>query len=280
MPEESVRSVNRFVLPVPPVPKFLPSGRRALCHLCGSDDLVHNGIEKTKRRYKCRACQHATYGYKPTPVKPLPCPYCGAQCKRQGRDQHKRPRFRCKSCLRHNTDLFPSRPCGTDGPYRWRRGFCLDIASAAAITTYCNQHVLTMSQAIRAILHAAADKQYATPTLGLRLSTPDGGLRHSLHAAPARETHVYLPRRLRDLRPEAAHLRMSRDPLLRHKPLIYVVCQVTVALDDKAYTGLIQTMEHSGLNHQQAVRYLVTLTGKPAQSPVAVTGRDASGTPR
>jgi hypothetical protein len=152
------------------------------------------------------------------------------------------------------------------------------MASAAAITTYCNKHVLSMSQAIRAILHNAADKQYATPTLGLRLRTPDGGLRHSLHAAPARETSLPLPRKLPDLRPEAASERMSRDPEIRLLPLIYIVCQVTVALDDKAYTGLLRTMKQLGLNHQQAARHLITETAKPAQTPVAETGRDAYGT--
>ncbi len=269
---------RRFIPPPPFVAKRLPNGRIARCHHCDSDDLVFNGINGTKQgrqRYKCCACEKSTYGFKPRPVKPLPCPYCRAQCRRKGSNQHKRPRYLCTACGKRNTNLFPAPPRGTDGPYRWRRSFCLDMASAAAITTYCNKHILTMSQAIRAILHTAVDKEYATPTLGLRHRTPEGDLRYAVQSAPRRETHVFLPRRLLDLRPQAARERMSRDPEIRHLPLIYIVCEVTVALDDKAYTGLIQTMDRFNLNHQQAVRYLITLTAKPQQTPVSIHARPA-----
>ena len=262
---------RRFIPPLPPKPKILPNGRRAKCHHCSSGNLVFNGIEPSgKQRYKCRACQRATYGIKPRPIPPRPCPYCRAQCRAKGRDSHKRPRYLCTTCNRRNICLFPARPYARGGPYRWRRSFCLDIAATSAITDYCNKHVLTMSQAIRAILHDAADKEYATPTRGVRLRTAGGNIRYALESTPAREAPRYLPRRLPDLRPEIARRRMTRDPLLRLKPLYYITCQVTVALDDKAYTGLLRTMDRLNLNHQQAARHLVTETARPKQTPVAL----------
>jgi hypothetical protein len=149
------------------------------------------------------------------------------------------------------------------------------MASTTAITNYCNKHVMSMAQAIRAILHEAADRQYAVPTFGFRFRTADGGVRHALLSSPVPERPLHLSPHLPDLRPQSARERMNRDPLIRHLPMIYITCQVTVCLDDKAYTGLLRTMYRLKLNHQQAIRYLVTETGRPKQTAVAVTGRDA-----
>jgi hypothetical protein len=132
-----------------------------------------------------------------------------------------------------------------------------------------------MAQAIRAILHEAADRQYAVPTFGFRFRTAEGGVRHALVVAPVPERPLHLSAHLPDLRPQSARERMSRDPLIRLRPMIYITCQVTVCLDDKAYTGLLRTMYRLQLNHQQALRYLIKETGRPVQTTVAVKGRDA-----
>jgi transposase-like protein len=246
-----------------PAPRPTADGRAPVCHRCGGRDLVNNGVEHRGRgdrpRYRCRACKRATYGVARPPRPELPCPYCGAQCRRAGRNASGRRRYRCPACKRQNTKLWPQDRVSPGGPFPHRRSFGLDILAEKSLLEYCNRHGLSAAQAFRAILREAATTALYLGSVARVTARDEHGrpldteVRH-LHA-PA--TPDPLPRRLPDGRPAAARRFSSQSGYQYKRPTVYVTQHLTVMLDDLAYTGLLRTMRRRGLNHQDAARALV-----------------------
>jgi hypothetical protein len=117
-----------------------------------------------------------------------------------------------------------------------------------------------MSQVLRAILREAAvpvvavmaTAQHSWP-VGSRWQQSRVRLRGT---EPSREPLRDVPLALPDVRSAVSRARMQAPTGRRYRP-VAVESKAAVALDDRAWEGLIRTMRWRGVNHQEAMRQLL-----------------------
>ena len=239
-----------------------------LCRHCKSRNLRAEGprfasIEKPgekRERYLCLDCKQWSYG-KPLPPAPeYLCPYCKGLCSKAGRNSSGNQMYRCRTCSRINTNLFPGARVERMKTRCRVVVFVFGPLGGKALTDYCNHHRIGASPALRTILRAAAVPLVpvmATAShdwaLGGRRQVSRVRLRGT---EPLREPLRDLPCRLPDIRSEVNRVRMQSPAKHRHRP-VGTESRIPAHLDALAWEGLIRTMRYRGISHQEAMRLLL-----------------------
>ena len=239
-----------------------------VCRHCRGRDMLASGPPfarvgkpgEQRQRFLCLLCRGWSYGS----ALPLPpgweCPYCRGRCVRAGVLPSGSQQYLCRGCGRRNTNLFPGRRKDQSGPFRRVVTFYFGPLSGRALTDCCNRRGATMSSVLRTILREAAVPIVAVSATAQH-SWPAGSRRQYSHVRlrntePSREPLPNVPLALPDVRSAVSRERMRAPTGRRHRP-VAVESKAAVALDDRAWEGLIRTMRWRGVNHQEAMRQLL-----------------------
>jgi len=222
--------------------------------------------------YECRDCGLTT---RETMVeKRLPCPYCGAQCVKDGkckaRGGTKAQRYLCRGCGHHSSELYPADRLEDLGGYLYRVRLTLDLGAQVGLDAVCQKFRMRETEAVRAVFRAsrlvplgAVERSRFDSELAARRpgeSEKQARARVLKRAGLAVDAAGVEVRRLPDARSEATRARLAGRPVWEAcgRRTVDVRHTVSVALDRTALAGLLRAMEHLGTrNRQAAARFLL-----------------------
>ena len=272
-------------------PVRTPIPAKARCTHCGGKDLGRWGKypgKKAKPRYQCRTCGAQTAGTGLRPPPPAnPCPYCRGRCITAGkRRRGRRQRYKCLSCGRTNTGLWPRPTAKPTELALVRRSLCLnlDVPAHQKLIAYCQNAQLTSVEAVRTIFRDAA-RGMAVVTMasaprrvfGEGEGGADGGDRRRGSAPPSYRPRFTLAEAeaalasFPDRRGEYTRARLIDGRGNPRHLSVAVMSKVSVRLDPAAVEGLVRVMEAKKWNHQQAARWLIANARVPERRPTIIS---------
>ncbi|MDX1931774.1 MAG: hypothetical protein SFU56_04140 [Capsulimonadales bacterium] len=256
------------------------------CPHCKSGNAVRNGGTPNNPQFRCRACGRYYYAHRRPDLTERPCPQCNGPCIKRGFAKNGAQKYKCKTCGKMNTDLYPSPspplalpggaharsrschvpsppPAGAGGPSQLLTLY-LDVHSHWHLDRYCHATGRNYLQAIRHLLREVGTAKFSGLT---HSSLPR--LRHERRVrGPGGQepgARITFP----DARPQSRKQRIGLPRRQAHK---YITLKITILLDALCLQGIRRTRDYlarSGPSqtaahppvdpptHQDAVRHIL-----------------------